>query len=272
MDAYLVLANKHFLNKLSLRKDVLQYEILRTNLRQTVAIDFDWESRRYFWMETDPGEINWSDFAKMMPNNLVKHDLLKPVDLTVDWVAQNLYFTDVSKYAIYVMDFNNKYKKKLYRSKLERPAQIICHPQFRVLYFTTLKSEPSGHGTISRIGMDGTILGGTTAFIKTNIDTPKGLAIDHVTHTLYWSDVKLKRIEYISLRGEKRKILMETVGGALSLTLFEDFLYYTTYNPHGAIYKAHRWSAANHTLFRKGKSYEKFLDASVSRILNDVGY
>lgn len=261
VDPYLIMANKQYINKLSLRKDILLYEILRTNLRRTVAIDFDWESKRYFWMETEPGEIYWSDFVKLTPQNLVKHDLLQPVDLTVDWIGENLYFTDTAKYAIYVTDFSNKHKKKLYTNKAERPAQIICHPRTKYLYFTTLKSE-RGRGTISRIGMDGTKM---LVFVNTDIYTPQGLAIDHVTDTLYWSDVRLKQIKYVRLTGnDSPKVLLKTVGAAQSLTLFEDFLYYTAYNPRSAIYRTHRWSAENHTVFREGKTYEKYQDISVS--------
>ena len=54
--------------------------------------------------------------------------------------------------------------------------------------------------------MDGTA---HTTIISSDIVWPSGLAIDHHTHTLYWSDASLDQLESSDFNGEHRTILME---------------------------------------------------------------
>ena len=268
----LVIANKNYINKLALTNSSKIYEILHPDLRRTVAIDYDWTSQQYYWIESAPGEIYLSKFVKMSPKRVLG-DLLEPLDLSVDWIGENLYFTDYRKNSVYVSKLNGDFRKKLFTDKLQRPAQIICHPETRFLYFTTVPVNSSAdEATISRIGMDGTQ---RSVFLRVKGGTPKGLAIDHVTGTLYWSDITLKHIKYISIRDPKNtkaesQLLVHTNGAAHSISVFEDYIYYSTYKQTSGIFKAHRWSGLHHELLRRSKIYEKYQDISVSVTVDKI--
>lgn len=58
---------------------------------------------------------------------------------------------------------------------------------------------------IEKAGMDGTF---RKVIIAQNLTWPNGLAIDHDTKRLYWTDGGLKTIEYCNYDGSGRRILI----------------------------------------------------------------
>ena len=255
---YLLLANKHFVNTFSLSQRKSSYEVLQDGLRNVVAVDFDWKKGRYYWIDQSPGEIRKAKLkgGKVGSSVSLTNDYLPdPFDLSVDWVGRHLYFTDRSRFSIYVGDLEGKFHKKLLEDRINQPLAIVCHPKAGYVYYTTKTSGVSTAGTISSLGMDGT---GHRVLVSTGIMYPQGLTLDYVTETLYWSDMALKRIEYISLRKSNssttftRKLLLQGAGEVFSLSLFEDILYYTTWRPF-TLHQVHRWSGLNSTMVKKSK-------------------
>ena len=58
---------------------------------------------------------------------------------------------------------------------------------------------------IERAGMDGSQ---RIALITANLTWPNGLAIDHDKGRLYWADGGTKSIEYVTLDGKQRTVLI----------------------------------------------------------------
>lgn len=258
---YLLLTNKQYINKVSVHRKSGFYEFLYSNENygNVVSVDYDWSTKRIFWLE-DSGALSFSNISNPVRKTLLKHDISSPLDVTVDWVNHNVYFTEASKSNIYVIDMNSKQKRTVLTDKTRPPNTIVCHPESGFLYYTTIKTSQA-NSTISRVGMDGTK---PEVFYDKNLNSPQALAFDYVTSTLYWSDIHTKRIEYIALsKPSVSRFLMHTPGASYGLTVFENFIYFTTIGPEGALYKAHRWTGENRTVLRKAKSFEKYTGVRV---------
>ncbi|XP_066928142.1 low-density lipoprotein receptor-related protein 1-like [Clytia hemisphaerica] len=253
---YLLLINKQYTNRLSVYKEKSRYEILFNNeaYGNVIAADYDFSSRRVFWLES-AGVLSFSNITKPNRKVLVKHDIPKPIDLAVDWINTNVYFTEATRHSIFVIDLESKQKKTILTDKLRPPNTVVCHPKSGYLYYTTIQTSKH-NATISRVGMNGKK---SRVVYDKNMKNPHALSIDYVTDTLYWSDINLKRIEYISLKDlTVSRFLMHTPGAAYGLTVFENFIYFTTTGPEAAVYKAHRWTGQNRTELRKSKNFEKY--------------
>ena len=262
---YLLIANKNFLSRLSISKTKKSYEILQDNLQRVIAVDYDWKMKSYYWIDLHSGQINHGNLVNK-PSLKLNLDLRDPFDLCVDWIGRNLYFTDKAKNSIYLSNLYGKNVKRLYTEQSNKPLAIICHPARGYLYFTSEPSMSSKSGTISRIGMDGS---SPKILTNENIKLPYGLALDQVTETLYWSDISLKRIEYIVLqKGEiKRIILKQGVGEVYALSLFEDYLYYSSWRPF-TLHRIHRWRGDDSLIIKRSK--DKFFGIKVIMFLQFV--
>jgi hypothetical protein len=73
--------------------------------------------------------------------------------------------------------------------------------------------------------MDGTA---HTTIISTDIVWPSGLAIDYTTHTLFWSDASLDKLESSDFDGQHRRILLERqfIFYPFGLAFFNSTLYW----------------------------------------------
>ena len=258
---YLLVTNKQYINKVSVNRESGFYEFLYNNEKygNVVSMDFDWSTQRLFWLETG-GILSFSNISRPGRKTLLKHDIPKPLDVTVDWVNHNIYFTEASQFNIYVIDMKSKQKRTILTDKTRPPNTLICHPKSGFIYYTTRKTK--ANATISRVGMDGTK---PRVFFDKDLRNPQGLAFDYVTDTLYWSDVHTKKIQYISLSNpEVSRFLLHTPGASFGLSVFENFIYFSTIGPEGALYKAHRWTGEDRTVIRKAKSFEKYTGVRVT--------
>lgn len=66
-------------------------------------------------------------------------------------------------------------------------------------------SEWGERPKIERANMDGT---NRSVIANTNLTWPNGLAVDHLTNKIYWTDAGTRSIEFANLDGTKRKILL----------------------------------------------------------------
>ena len=271
-EPYLMIANKHYINKLSISRKgkIKQYETINDGLRYAISTDFDWKTRSYYWIGLVPGEVRKAFFEneKRTPISIIHNDLPNPFDLTIDWVANNVYVSDQVHYSIYVSNLKGTIRKQLYKSRDDQPLALVCVPHVGYIFFTTQPGTPRGKSTISRIGMDGT---NYMALIKDGLKDPRGIAMDFTTMTLYWSDMGAKKIEYMPIGKNtgssfKPKTLLSSAGEVFSLALFEDYLYYTTWNPPYRIQRTNRWSGENTTTIKESK--DKFFGIQVNDFVN----
>ena len=82
-----------------------------------------------------------------------------------------------------------------------------------------------GSPKVERMSMDGTA---HTTIISTDIVWPSGLAIDYTTHTLFWSDASLDKLESSDFDGQHRRILLERrfIFYPFGLAFFNSTLYW----------------------------------------------
>lgn len=73
---------------------------------------------------------------------------------------------------------------------------------FRLMYWSDWGEKATG---IYRSGMDGS---NPRHFVSKDIGWPNGVAVDHTVNRLYWVDAKKNTIEYISLDGSTRKVML----------------------------------------------------------------
>lgn len=244
---FLLIANNYFISKLSLSKTEKSYEVVQ-NSSNVFAVDYHWQKKKIFWIDKDIFVKKFDD--KMNKVKTIHSGLKEPFDLAVDWIGNNLYFVDGN--TIYVSKLDGTSRRELYRDQNSKPLAIACDPSAGYLYYLT-KSQGKYVGTISRIGLDGTK---PKVVVNEGIVYPGGIVIDHVTKTLYWSDMDLKQISYIRLTNTSygsttdTTLLVRGIGEVSSISLFEDYLYFSTQR-QSVIYRVHRWSGLNVTLIKR---------------------
>ena len=176
--------------------------------------------------------------------------MYNPDGLAIDWEGRNLYWCDKSTDTIEVSRLDGKSRRVLVRTGLHEPRAIVVHPYRGWLFY----SDWSQHAHIGRIGMDGTITEPRHIITK-NLGWPNGLTIDYVTDHIYWSDARLDYIAMANLDGSGWKyIVQEDLPHTFSLSVFEDFLYWTDWE-HKSVVRAHKYSGnmrtnLTHTIHR----------------------
>lgn len=90
------------------------------------------------------------------------------------------------------------------------------------MYWSDVGKNPK----IEQAGMDGTA---RRVIVSTNLGLPTGLAIDHSSNRLYWTDAKLDRIEEFNLNTRNRKIIVSFNAGVTpyGLTMYQGWLYWS---------------------------------------------
>ena len=95
---------------------------------------------------------------------------------------------------------------------------------------------------IERASMDGN---NREVLHNTGLTWPNGLAIDYPLQRLYWTDAFTNRIEYSSVNGIGREILLTVVTGLhhpFAVTISGDQIYWTDWSNY-TVYTAHKQSA-----------------------------
>ncbi|RWS19225.1 low-density lipoprotein receptor-related protein 4-like protein, partial [Leptotrombidium deliense] len=177
---------------------------------------------------------------------IISSGLNTPEDLAVDWLAGNIYVTDSELNAIIVCDTFGVYCKSLHKGQVGRVRAIALDPSNGVMFWTKWGKEPG----IYTSSMDGSNL---SALVKTEIVWPNCLTLHPVMERLYWSDAKLKRIEYYEFLNKHRHVLLEfeNVFHPYSMTLFEEKLFWTD-SIAQTLVAANKFNGRNHTiLFRE---------------------
>ncbi len=66
-----------------------------------------------------------------------------------------------------------------------------------------------------------------TVLHTTDLQTPRALAIDYTSQTLYWADSTLNRLESSRTDGSNRRLLSTNVQDPYAMTFFAGRLYWT---------------------------------------------
>ncbi|GBM91899.1 Putative vitellogenin receptor [Araneus ventricosus] len=203
-----------------------QFFLIHSSIAKAASVDADPLESRVYWTEIDDkssvysSNLDGSDFSTVL-NNCLK----APEGITVDYVGRILYLTDAGLRQILACKMDGSMCHILQNTTTDKLRAIAVDPPEGLLYWSDWGESTSG---IYRSGMDGSR---RIAMVSKDIKWPNGIAIDHASNRLYWSDAWLKTIEYITLDGETRKVLMEDkVYHPYSLAVFEDNLYWSDWN------------------------------------------
>uniref|UniRef100_A0A8D2LBK3 Prolow-density lipoprotein receptor-related protein 1 n=1 Tax=Varanus komodoensis TaxID=61221 RepID=A0A8D2LBK3_VARKO len=233
-EPFLIFANRYYLRKLSL--DGSNYTLLKQGLNNAVALDFDYRAQMIYWTDvTTQGSM----IRRMHINGSnVQVCVCNPDGLAVDWVGGNLYWCDKGRDTIEVSKLNGAYRTVLVNSGLREPRALVVDVRNGYLYWT----DWGDHSLIGKIGMDGT---NRSIIVDTKITWPNGLTLDYINSRIYWADAREDYIEFASLDGSNRHIVLsQDIPHIFALTLFEDYIYWTDWETK-SINRAHKTTGTN---------------------------
>ncbi|KAM3845339.1 prolow-density lipoprotein receptor-related protein 1 [Vipera latastei] len=237
-EPFLIFANRYYLRKLSL--DGSNYTLIKQGLNNAVALDFDYREQMIYWTDvtTQGSMIRRMNINGSNVQVLHRTGLSNPDGLAVDWVGGNLYWCDKGRDTIEVSKLNGAYRTVLVNTGLREPRALVVDVQNGYLYWT----DWGDHSLIGKIGMDGT---NRSVIVETKITWPNGLTLDYINSRIYWADAREDYIEFASLDGSNRHIVLnQDIPHIFALTLFEDYIYWTDWETK-SINRAHKTTGAN---------------------------
>lgn len=115
-------------------------------------------------------------------------------------------------------------RKVLFQQFIHKPHSIAVHPAESSLFWSDWGEPPR----IERAFMDGSA---RQVIVSSLLSLPTGLVIDYPAVKLYWADTLQNNLQSANLDGSDRFIMsIDTVRHPVSLTLFEDHLYFSSLN------------------------------------------
>lgn len=222
----LIFSNRYYLREVDLFGHAT---LIAHNLSNAVALDYDWESKCYYWSDVT---LTISKIKRMCPSDNrtmeIHHTLLKnPDGLAVDWVAKNLYWCDKGLDTIEVSKLDGKYRKVLINKDLQEPRAIAIDPYARNIYWTDWGERPH----IGKAGLDGST---PRIIIEDGFGWPNALTISFETKELYWGDAREDFIACSDLDGHNRKTILSRAQNPLinlhhifAIAVWEDRIYWT---------------------------------------------
>lgn len=236
-DAFLLFSNRADIRQLSLTPHHVSthqhYIGLYKDLKSVVAIDYSLRDNLVVWSDVVEEKIliaklnasRESLIAKDRPAVLI-HDDLNTVDgIAVDYIHNILYWTDTGKNTIEAATIRAGPVDRavIVNSDLDEPRAIVLSIADSFIFWTDWGEKPK----IERSLQDGS----ERRLIATdNMIWPNGLAIDHVTRRIYWTDAKLSTIEQADFEGTGRRVIFQSkayIKHPFALGIFDDSIYWS---------------------------------------------
>lgn len=159
---------------------------------------------------------------------IIKNGLADPNGLSIDWIHQRVFWTDSSASTIEHSGLDGSDRtillSKYNGDGLQRPKSLVVNPSQQTLYW----SDWGPKARIECSFLDGT---NQRIIISNLLQQPSSLVIDYPAEKLYWIEPKLSLVECSNLDGTNRYTIAnnEQVWNPISLALFEDNLYWTSF-------------------------------------------
>ncbi|XP_064646226.1 low-density lipoprotein receptor-related protein 2-like [Lineus longissimus] len=238
---WLLFSNQYYIRNLSL--DGQYYNLTKMGLLLASALDYDLKDNRIYIIDARAHKIQRLFMNGSNLEDIMKHEMPNGEGLAVDWVGRKLYWTDITYEAIFVSELNGTSRKTLLNGGMSNPRAIAVNPKTGHLYWTDWGLSPY----IARAGLDGTR---RKNIITTRLGWPNALTIEYVTGKIYWADAHLDYIESANYDGSGRQTIIQgTVPHVFSITIFEDYMYWTDWN-HRAVEKANRFTGENRQILK----------------------
>lgn len=224
--AKLIFSNRYYIREVDLSGHTT---LVAHNLSNAVALDYDWETRCYYWSDVT---LTISKIKRMCPSDNktvdIHYTLLKnPDGLAVDWVAKNLYWCDKGLDTIEVSRLDGRYRKVLIKKELQEPRAIVVDPFDKHVYWTDWGDRPH----IGKAGLDGS---NPRILIEDGFGWPNALTISFETKELFWGDAREDFIAVSDLNGQNRKTILSrsknpslNLHHIFSIAVWEDRVFWT---------------------------------------------
>ena len=248
-EPWLILTNKYYVRAMT--TDGSRYALLHQDLRNVVALDFDYKDQMLYFADVMAKTIYRSTFNRSDSSDkqaIVKEDTrLQPVirhesqgleGLAVDWIGRKIYWLDRNSKQLDVAELNGTNRRTLRNKGISDPRAIAVHPGIGYLFFTDWQL----HAYIGRLGMDGSDYQQILTYEHDKIIWPNGLAVDYFSNKIFWADASLNYIAFSDFDGKNRHELPlsgHTVPHVFALTVLDDNLYWTDWNLK-AVLTAHK--------------------------------
>ena len=243
---WLIFTNKYYVRNMSI--DAKQYAVVHQDLRNVVAVDFDFKEDRLYFADVNAKTIYRAYInGSSTKETIIKHDSMGLEGLAVDWVGRKLYWLDRHSKHVEVSELDGTHRKTLKADGISDPRAIVVHPGAGYLFFTTWHLQ----AYIGRLGMDGSNFTRIVTY-EQRLAWPNALTIDYMTDKLFWADAHLDYIAFSDLDGKNRKYVVQDtlrVPHVFAITVFDDFIFWTDWNLK-AVSRANKWTGANYTVLR----------------------
>ncbi|KAG1701225.1 Low-density lipoprotein receptor-related protein 2 [Nymphon striatum] len=237
---WLIFSNRYYLRNMSI--DGKDYALVKADLRNVVAVDYDFTDDRMYFCDVGSRSIHRMFVNGSKSETIVKHDTRGLEGLAVDW--KNLLARTDPASVLDVAEMNGTNRKALIHRGISDPRGICVHPGIGYIFFT----DWGLHSYIARIGMDGSNFKRLITY-ENKLVWPNALTIDYFSNRLYWADAHLDYIDFSDFDGKNRHRLISNVPHVFSLTVLDDWLFWTDWNEK-SVSRAHKLTAENHQILR----------------------
>ena len=245
MDPWIIFTNKYYLRNMSL--DAAQYNLVIQNLRNVVALDYDYREEEIYFCDVSAKTIFKSRVGSEERTNIIRHESNGLEGMAVDWVGRKLYWLDRHTQHLSVSTLDGRYRKALLTG-IDDPRAIALHPGNGYIFFTSWHLQ----AYIGRVGMDGSNKTNIVSVVNGDkLAWPNALTIDYYSDRIWWADAHLDYIAYSDFDGKNKKMVLEgvLVPHVFAITIMDDYIYWTDWNKK-AILKAHKFTGKDYTILR----------------------
>ncbi|XP_015791351.1 low-density lipoprotein receptor-related protein 2 [Tetranychus urticae] len=241
---WLIFTNRYYLRNMS--TDGKLYNLIKMDLKNVVALDFDYQEQRLYYADVGNKTINRIFINGSGDENIVRHEAHGLEGLAVDWIGKKLYWLDRTSKHLDVSELDGRHRKTILGKGLVDPRAVVAHPGIGYLFFT----DWSHHAFIGKIGMDGSNFTRILLYDQ-KIVWPNALAIDYFSEKIFWADAHLDYIGYSDFDGKSRHEVIHgaSVPHVFALSVFDDWLYWTDWNIK-AVVRAHKFTGEGMEILR----------------------
>lgn len=241
---WIIFSNRYYLRNMSI--DASQYNLIKMDLKNVVALDYDYKEERLYYADVGNKTLNRIFTNGTGEENLIRHEAHGLEGMTVDWIGRKLYWLDRTSKHLDVSELDGRHRKTILGKGMTDPRAIVVHPGIGYLFF----SDWGHQAFIAKIGMDGTNLTRIVLYSQ-KLVWPNALAIDFFSDKIFWADAHLDVIEYSDFDGNHRHQVISgsSVPHVFSLTVFDDWLYWTDWNIK-AVLRTHKFTGEDLQVLR----------------------
>ncbi|XP_022111824.1 prolow-density lipoprotein receptor-related protein 1-like [Acanthaster planci] len=252
---YLVFSNRNQLRRINLLTQ--DYNVLVFNLRNTIALDFSYNTSEIYWTDIIDDKIyrGWMDDNSHNAGlrniqEVVSTGLATAEGLAVDWVGKNLYWVESQLDQIEVAKLNGSFRTTVVAGQMENPRAIALDPRKGLMFWTDWDAENPRIERATMAGLDRQ----TIYYVQlVNGGWPNGLTLDYLEDRVYWIDARSDSIHSVLYNGTQLFTILQghvNMYHPFAITIFESTVYWTDWRSNG-VYGANKWTGANVTVVQK---------------------